>query len=158
MPNTYDIGDSIELLGYFTSFNTVGQIDAGSTILTVQDATGYAASDAIIVSGAGDLGSDLITTVSGSPVGNVITLAAPAKTSVVRGKTAKLITPTTITLKVRAPDGTTTTISTTALGVGRYTGSFIAAMAGQHWYRFEGTGTAAVDEEQTFFVRQRRVA
>ncbi len=155
-PKVYDIGDSIELFGYFTQNNTIGAVDAGSTALTVQDATGYAGSDAIIVYGAGDVGGDLITAVS-SVSGNTITLAATAKTSVIRAQVGELVAGT-VTCTVRKPDGTSSTPSVSNLGTGRYKATFDAETAGQHFYRFASTGSVKAGEEREFVVRERRVS
>lgn len=154
----YDIGDSIELAADFTAKNTVGKVDAGSTALTVRDATGYAANDPIVVRGAGDVGGDLYTTVSGSPAGNVITLAAAAKTSVVRAPVGKLVAPGAVTFKVRLPDGTSVgPTAATTVSAGRYTGTFDPTIAGQHFYNFAGTSPAKATDEREFIVRERRV-
>jgi molybdopterin-guanine dinucleotide biosynthesis protein len=74
-----------------------------------------------------------------------------------------LADPTTITLTVVSPSGTSTsytyagaTVTKSATGV--YYKDLTPDAAGEWLYRWTGTGTVAAAEEQSLFVRARRVA
>lgn len=66
--------------------------------------------------------------------------------------------PTTVTLKVRTPDGLTTSYTYAAAelaraSAGAYSMAYATAQAGAHIYRFEGTGVVVAAGEGTFAVR-----
>jgi hypothetical protein len=75
---------TVDIVSFGAIPNTTGTITAGSQQLTLADATGWqgSAGATITVAGAGALGTPLTTTVQGAPVGNVLTLALAAGTSV----------------------------------------------------------------------------
>lgn len=62
------------------------------------------------------------------------------------------VAPSTITCRVKAPDGTTTTPAVTLDALGRYHAEVSITAAGTFYYRFEGTGAAQAAEERTFVV------
>lgn len=74
------------------------------------------------------------------------------------------IDPTTVSLVVREPDGTTTTYSYAGATVTKdSTGNYhkdltISGSAGIYRYRWTSTGTGAASEESWFEVQPRRVA
>lgn len=65
--------------------------------------------------------------------------------------------PTTETCKVIDPNGTETVVPLTKTGTGTFTGTFTPTIAGQHWCRGTGTGTAKAATEIPFTVRKQRV-
>jgi uncharacterized protein YfaS (alpha-2-macroglobulin family) len=68
-----------------------------------------------------------------------------------------LTNPTTITLKVRKPDGTITTETPVQDGVtGKYRFDIVVNQHGTWSYRFEGTGPAAGVGERSFIVKHSR--
>ncbi len=70
--------------------------------------------------------------------------------------------PTTITFKMREPDGVLTTHVFPAVIVkdstGTYHVDFTITKAGRHVWRFEGTGDVVATEEQDFFARRTEAA
>jgi hypothetical protein len=68
---------------------TRGSMSVGQNDLVVRDPTGYTIADPILVVGAGAVGSDLSTTI-GSIAGSVLSLAAPALTTVTAAMCGKL--------------------------------------------------------------------
>lgn len=58
--------------------------------------------------------------------------------------------PTTVTLTVHAPDGTSTTPATTGTGNGKYSATFVAAQAGLHRFSWEGVGVVDDVADGTF--------
>lgn len=90
--------------------HTVGSIDEGSTTLTVRDPTGLANLDPVLVADAGPEGGHLITAVA-SVAGNVVTLSAPAETTVRRVAVGKLTDPGSVTFTARRSDETPTAYS-----------------------------------------------
>jgi hypothetical protein len=154
--NAYDIGDSITLVGVFATRPTLGSIDAGSNQLTVHDATGYVTGDTVVVRGAGVGGEDLVAAVN-TIAGNTFTLAKQAASTVVAAQVGKATNPTTVTCKVRKPDGTVATPAASNVSVGRYEATFDPDAAGVHRYRFEGTGAAKAAGERDFRVLEKRV-
>jgi hypothetical protein len=153
---TYDIGDTVVLQGVYLTKPTTGSVNAGSTALTVKDATGYTNGDPIFIEGAAAEDGDLYTTVS-SISGNTITLAAAAATQVISARVGKLTAPGAATCKVRLPDGTSSSPATSLISTGRYQASYDPTLAGQHWYRFDGTTTAKGSGERSFLVAEKRV-
>lgn len=76
--------------------------------------------------------------------------------------TGAAIDPTTVSLVVRAPDGTSTTYTyagatVTKDSTGSYHADIPATMAGLWRYRWTSTGTGAASEESVFEVIPRRV-
>jgi hypothetical protein len=65
--------------------------------------------------------------------------------------------PSTVTCKVRKPDGSEETIAPVHRSTGVYDATFTPTSSGEHWYRFEGTGAAKAAGEEYFTVRRRRV-
>jgi len=66
------------------------------------------------------------------------------------------VDPTTITLKIRTPDGTITDISSTVVhaSVGNYYADYIPTVVGVFQYEFLGTGAAVVSAVGLFQVNQ----
>lgn len=155
--NSYDIGDTVELIAWALAKPTVGSIDAGKTALTVRDASGYAASDPILVRAAGPAGADLVTTVN-SVAGNVLTLAAAAAATVLEQRVGKP-TAATATVSVRKPDGSSVTPAPTASSpqTGKYVATVDPDQAGDWWYRVAFTGAIKAAAEGLFLVLPRRV-
>jgi hypothetical protein len=153
----YDIGDTVQLYGVFTTLATRGTIAKDFAALTVRDVTGYAPSDPIIITGAGAVEGDLVTTIV-SIVGSTLNLAAVAQTSVTAAFLGKLSTPTTVTCKVLLPDGTIVTPANAAISTGRYLASYDPTLVGDHFYKFAGTGLAKAEDERQFVVRENRVS
>lgn len=156
MPNSYTLGEPIDLYGYFATAVTIGQINADSAILNCQDASGYTTGDPLIIFGAGVAGGDLLASVS-TIVGNVVTLSQPAGTGVIRAKVGKLVVPTTVTVIVLQPDGTEITLTPIPITTGRYKATFTSTQAGTHRTRYEGAGAYVAQAESMFYVNERRV-
>ena len=154
--NTYDIGDRIRLLFLFWTKPTEGAIDADSTLLTVRDPSGYQVNDSVIIEGAGALGGDFLATVD-AVVGNTLTLASAASTTVRRGRVGKLTNPSTPRGRVLAPGVAVADVSLTPLSTGIYEGFHSAAVEGTHWYLGDGQGTAQAAGERSFAVRPPKV-
>jgi hypothetical protein len=68
-----------------------------------------------------------------------------------------LTDPTAVACRVRNPDQSVTTITASKTSTGVYTATFTPTMKGEHWYRFEGTGTAKGADEAAFVVDPQRV-
>jgi len=70
-------------------------------------------------------------------------------------KLGVLTNPTTITLKIRLPGGTVTTLTTASLtnvSAGIYTYDYKITQSGLHYYRFDGDGTVDTVEDGMFNV------
>lgn len=67
-----------------------------------------------------------------------------------------LVDPTTVTLRVRNPQGTRSTPLTVRDSTGKFHCDIQLNTAGQWWYRFEATGPIAADEG-SFVVRRSSV-
>lgn len=65
--------------------------------------------------------------------------------------------PTTVVLKVMAPDGTSTTPTPTSEGFGVYWHPLDLTQAGRWVFRWTGTGAVIATEEGTIDVRRRAV-
>lgn len=70
--------------------------------------------------------------------------------------------PTTSSLEVRAPDGTTTNPALSSDGAGVYHSDYTPTQAGVHYYYATGTGftglpSAAVAQESSFFITDSKV-
>lgn len=63
-----------------------------------------------------------------------------------------LVDPTTVTLALRLPDGTTPTTSPVKDSTGKYFFDFTTTLAGVHWFRWAGTGSFASASEGAFAV------
>lgn len=72
--------------------------------------------------------------------------------------------PTGITLSIRLPSGTITTLtygvdaSVYRLSTGFYYSDFAPTMEGLHYYRFAGTGAVTAAEEQNFYIKKRQTS
>jgi len=66
-------------------------------------------------------------------------------------------TDTTVSLKILAPDGTSTTPTPTSHGTGSYSQLLSLTMAGRWRYRWTGTGAVIASEEGSIDVRRRAV-
>lgn len=63
--------------------------------------------------------------------------------------------PTTVTCKVRTPDGIITDLGASNSGtVGTWTTLFTPTMAGRHIYRFIGTGSVTAQRQKVFAVEE----
>lgn len=107
MIDTYVEGTQVVTRAICLTPYTVGSIDEGSTALTVRDADGFANADPVVVEAAGPEGGHLFTTVA-AVVGNTITLADPAATTVRRVSVGKRVDPGTRTFTARRGDETPT--------------------------------------------------
>jgi hypothetical protein len=74
-----------------------------------------------------------------------------------RNEAGALANPTSVTLTVRAPDETVTTVSNSTSTTGIYSGVVTPDAEGVWRYRFTGTGAVAQAQEGMFTVRRRRV-
>ena len=65
--------------------------------------------------------------------------------------------PTTITARVKAPDGSLTVFTypsgVTKDSTGNFHADFVPTMSGTHFYRWEGTGSAQAASEASFYVQ-----
>jgi hypothetical protein len=154
LPSVYDLGASVRLRLVFTADETVGAIEADTSLLTVLDASGYAEGDDVLVENIGPLGGDLATTIS-DVTGNVLTLAATASRRAARAPVGRLVDPDTVALSVEQPDGTPVDVTPENPSAGVYEGTFTPTQAGDHYYRGAGDDDAA--GEELFVVRPRRV-
>jgi hypothetical protein len=85
-------------------------------------------------------------------IGDQVTLTGTFTTAA-----GALVDPSTVTCKVRQPDGTSQTPGTTRQSTGVFTATFQPTQAGEHWYRFTGTGAAVGAEERAFVVEPQHV-
>lgn len=85
-------------------------------------------------------------------IGDVVKL-----TGTFRDVDGDLANPTTVTLTVLEPDGTTSTPSASSSSTGIYTATVTIDQSGTWRYRWEGTGDVVTAEEGSFDVRPRRV-
>lgn len=115
---------------------------AGATALTVHNPANYTNGDTVVLNAGGDTEERLACS---GVSGNVLTVAAttfahPAGEAVERGGSG------TVTITVKAPDGTSSTPSVTAAAP-VYTATYATTMAGRHtWQAATGGGSAAVAE------------
>lgn len=79
-------------------------------------------------------------------------------TGTFRNASGALANPTTVTLRVRKPDGTTSTVSNSNSSTGIYTASVPLDQSGVWRYKWWGTGAVAEAGEGWFTVRRERVA
>lgn len=63
------------------------------------------------------------------------------------------VAPTTVTLRILRPSGTTTTVATTITAVGSYRADVPLDQAGVWRYRWVSTGVASAAEESSFRVK-----
>lgn len=84
-------------------------------------------------------------------IGDLVTL-----TATLTNTAGTLSDPTSVTLTVRKPDGSSSTVSNTRSSTGVYTADVTIDQAGEWNYRWEGTGALVVAEEGQFYVRPRR--
>jgi hypothetical protein len=80
-------------------------------------------------------------------IGNILVLSGVFKTAA-----GVLIDPTTVTLNVRLPDGTTVTPAVTHDSTGMYHANYQPAIGGIFYYRFVGTGAAIAAAQQQFTI------
>jgi hypothetical protein len=72
--------------------------------------------------------------------------------------------PSGITMSIKIPNGTVTTLTYGVDGslyrssTGIYYTDFAPTMEGLHYYRFAGTGAVTAAEEQNFYVRKRQTS
>lgn len=143
MPNVYYRGQQVRLEAYTgTGATELARAAAeGATTITVRDASAYAAADVLRVASRSGPDRDETVTVSGSPVGRVVTLAAglayahPADTEVFE------LAAGTIVLQVRTPAGAITTPVLTVASTGRYYYDLTLDASGEWGYRFAGSVT-----------------
>lgn len=65
--------------------------------------------------------------------------------------------PTSTTLTIEKPNGTTSTPSVSSGGTGIKYGDYTAADVGYHHWKMQGTGTAAGVAQGSFYVRQGQI-
>lgn len=104
---TYVEGSQVVTRAKCMTPHTIGSVAKNSTQLTVQDPTGFATGNTILVAGAGPEGGDLVTTIT--VAGNVFTLATTASETVRRVLVGKLVNPGTVTFTARNGDATPAT-------------------------------------------------
>jgi len=85
-------------------------------------------------------------------IGDVVTV-----TGTFRNAAGALANPTAVTLRVRAPDGTTTLVAHTVVSTGIYTADILPNQAGAWYYRWLATGVGAADQWGSISVRRTRV-
>lgn len=130
---------------------------AAATTLVVYDITGYANTDTLMV-GPG-LDTQEIRVVSGSPSGTTITVTAALSHDHHVGETVQELTdPTTVTLKVLDPAGTTTTYTyagatVTKDSLGVYSKTLDLTLEGRYQYSWEAGGAVVAAERGEFWVR-----
>lgn len=73
----------------------------------------------------------------------MIDLGDAVPLSLTTSEDGTLVDPTTVTLTVRLPDGTTTAATTTRTSLGRYSASYATVQAGRHEIRWVATGPGA---------------
>jgi hypothetical protein len=78
-------------------------------------------------------------------------------TGTFKNRAGQLTNPTAVVCKVRKPDGTTATLSTTNPSTGVFEAVLDIVLAGEHWFRFTGTGAVKAAAEQSFSVRSQQV-
>jgi len=81
------------------------------------------------------------------PINTAITLSMNVTTAA-----SVPVTPSTLTLHMRTPDGLVTDISAsvTATGTGAYTATYTVAQVGLHQYQWTGTGAAQASANGAF--------
>jgi len=84
-------------------------------------------------------------------VGDLVTLRVTFTTAGV------LTSPTTVTLTVRMPDGTTSTPTPTLESVGVYAYNLLLSASGAWHYRWAATGAVQAAEEDRLYVRPSKV-
>lgn len=154
----YDPGDQVRLRVVWTLNPTslAAAAAAGATTITVRDATGYAASDSIILEAQTD--QEETATVN-SVSGRVLTLSAGLiYAHAVNAEVGELAAPSTVTLVLETPDGVETSYTAAAATVtnvstGIYRRDHSVTLAGLHRYRWVATGTVVAAEEGQFYVR-----
>jgi hypothetical protein len=158
-PRIYDVGESIWLNAFFLAGSTSGSILRGQQLLLVKDPADLdveVGADIVVV-GAGALGGDLVTTVSAAD-GQQITLADAALQAASLVTVGNPATPGTVECRVQVPgQANDATPAVTLVSEGRYRALFTTTVAGDHFYRFIGTGAATADRWRKFVVRPQRV-
>jgi uncharacterized protein YfaS (alpha-2-macroglobulin family) len=66
--------------------------------------------------------------------------------------------PTTVTMRVRKPDGAVVIVTNANVGTGAYEGTYDPPSAGEYVCRVEGTGAVKAAGETRFKVRDQQVA
>lgn len=156
LANVYVEGNQVKIRGWFVTPHTIGRCDAGSNLVTVADPDGLSVSDPVVLEGAGPEGTHLVTTVSAIN-GSVVTIATAATTAVKWVVVGKLTDPTTITFRVKKPDGTTESFAVphsqiTSPQDGVFVLTYDPAASGTYWYDVKGTGTAKGAAQGSFNV------
>ena len=64
------------------------------------------------------------------------------------------VDPTTVSLVIKAPDGTVTTVTPTRISTGVYSYNLSLVEAGYYYYKFYGTGNLTASDDGTLFVRE----
>lgn len=154
MPDEFRIGEVARLRLLTLTDRTVGAITAGSTLLTVTDASAYANGNPICVEGAGPAGADLFTTVQ-SVDGTVITLAAAAQTTVRgaeprRPNVGKPANPTNPRIRIKKPNGDVVTPAIVNDAQGRHHSDYTVDQEGPYAVAADGAGAAAGWGESSF--------
>lgn len=161
LANAYAEGNQVKIKAWFVTPHTIGTCQAGSAAVTLADTAGLSVANPFVLAGAGPEGLHLVSTIA-SIVGQVVTLNAPAQTSVKWALCGKLTDPSQVTFKVEAPDGSLTTkVAPDASIVSPSTGIWVLtydpATDGTYPYRVEGTGTAKGAADGEFVMRSSRI-
>lgn len=154
---TYHRGDTIRLWASFWTNQTAQALSsaAGALTVTVQDATGYADTNPVVL-GPGTPRQEFAT-VSGSPAANVITFTAALRYAHPVGEiVGELQTPGTHSIRTRNPAGTEASNSSSVSSTGRVYYDLaipdVAASEGLWHYKPIGSAGVVATDEQTFTV------
>lgn len=158
MVTVYDVGDKVTLRAPFGTVPTVllSESAASSTAVTVANTTGYTTGGKVILNPGLDTEElNTINTITGRVLGVASAWIHPHH---IRESLWVRTDPTTITLKLRGPSGTTTAYvyssgDLTQDTQGVYTKDVSLTSAGIYFYKWIGTGAAETAGEGQFAVR-----
>lgn len=155
----FDVGDKATVKGRFGTNPTVllAESAALSTAVTVADVTGYSTGDKVILNPGMDTEElNTVATITGRVLGLSSGLIHPHH---IREVLWERTDPTTVTLKVKGPSGSTDsytyaggTVTQDTQGI--YSKDLSLSSAGSYFYRWLGTGAAETAGEGQFTVRR----
>jgi hypothetical protein len=156
--NSHDVGDKVRIKGRFGTNPThiLNEAPASSTSVAVADVTGYATGDTVIVNPGMDTQElNTVNTITGRVLGMSSAWIHPHH---IRERIWERTDPTTVTLKVKGPSGTTAAYvyssgDVTKDAVGMYSKDISLSSAGTYYYKWLGTGAAETAGEGQFTVR-----
>jgi hypothetical protein len=161
--NAYDVGDKATLKGRFGTNQTALLLEsrASSTGITVASVAGYATGDVVLLNAGTDTEEmNTVNTITGRELGMTSAWIHPHH---IREPLWERTDPTTVSLKVRGPSGSTAsytygeaTVSKESVGI--YSKSVSLSSAGTYYYRWQGTGDAETAGEGQFTVRPSQFA